>query len=84
MVDTADRERLQLAATELGSMLSEEELRGAALGVLANKSDIPGAAAPAEVASALRLAALKDRRWQLFRTSALKGDGLQEVMEWYE
>lgn len=82
VVDSADRERLGLAASELGAMLAEEELRGAALAVLANKSDLPGAASPAEVAGALKLAALKDRRWQLFRTSALRGDGLPETMEW--
>ena len=82
VVDSADRERLGLAASELGAMLAEEELRGSALAVLANKSDLPGAASPAEVAGALKLAALKDRRWQLFRTSALRGDGLPETMEW--
>ena len=39
---------------------------------------------PAEVSAALGLSALKSRTWQIFKTSALKGEGLDEAMEWYE
>ena len=46
--------------------------------------DIGGAMSPAEVSAALGLSALKSRTWQIFKTSALKGDGLDEAMEWYE
>lgn len=38
---------------------------------------------PTEVANALGLPALKDRKWQIFKTSATKGIGLEEAMEWY-
>lgn len=38
---------------------------------------------PTEVASALGLPALKDRKWQIFKTSATKGTGLEEAMDWY-
>uniref|UniRef100_A0A3P8WF40 Uncharacterized protein n=2 Tax=Cynoglossus semilaevis TaxID=244447 RepID=A0A3P8WF40_CYNSE len=37
---------------------------------------------PTEVANALGLPALKDRKWQIFKTSALKGVGLEDAMEW--
>ncbi len=36
----------------------------------------------AEVHQALGLDALKNRTFQIFKTSALKGDGLDEAMEW--
>lgn len=39
---------------------------------------------PTEVANSLGLPALKDRKWQIFKTSATKGTGLDEAMEWYD
>jgi ADP-ribosylation factor-like protein 1 len=50
--------------------------------VLANKQDIEGALTVAEVHSQLGLDALKTRTFQIFKTSALKGDGLNQAMEW--
>jgi ADP-ribosylation factor-like protein 1 len=64
------------------SNLQEEELKTAILVVLANKQDIEGALSVAEVHSALGLDALKTRTFQIFKTSALKGDGLNQAMEW--
>jgi len=36
-----------------------------------------------EVANALGLSAIKNRKYQIFKTSAIKGDGLDEAMEWF-
>lgn len=52
--------------------------------VFANKQDMDQAMTPTEVANSLGLPALKDRKWQIFKTSATKGTGLDEAMEWYE
>lgn len=41
-----------------------------------------GAMTPTEISNALGLSALKNRTWAIFKTSALKGDGLQDAMEW--
>ena len=60
----------------------EEELKGAILVVLANKQDIEGAMSVTEVHQALGLEALKNRTFQIFKASAIKGDGLDESMEW--
>lgn len=62
--------------------LQEEELKKAILVVFANKQDMEQAMTPAEVANSLGLPALKDRKWQIFKTSATKGTGLDESMEW--
>lgn len=62
--------------------IKEEELKKAILVVFANKQDMDQAMTPAEVATALGLPALKDRKWQIFKTSATKGTGLDEAMEW--
>lgn len=63
--------------------LQEEELKKAILVVFANKQDMEQAMTPTEVANSLGLPALKDRKWQIFKTSATKGTGLDEAMEWY-
>lgn len=63
--------------------LQEDELKTAMLMVFANKQDIEGAMTPSEISNALGLSALKNRTWAIFKTSAIKGEGLEEAMEWY-
>merc|ERR1712223_694513 len=82
VVDSADRDRIGISKQELVSMLEEEELKNAILVVLANKQDIEGAMSVTEVHQALGLEALKNRTFQIFKASAIKGDGLDESMEW--
>lgn len=82
VVDSADRNRMGVAREELVLMLDEEELRKAILLVLANKQDMPNAMTVTEVHQALGLDLLKNRTFQIFKTSAIKGDGLDEAMEW--
>lgn len=82
VVDSADRDRIGISKEELVSMLEEEELKKAILVVLANKQDLEDAMTVSEMHSALGLDALKSRTFQIFKTSALKGNGLDEAMEW--
>lgn len=37
---------------------------------------------PSEISTALGLSALKNRTWAIFKTSATKGEGLEDAMEW--
>ncbi|CAG5105913.1 unnamed protein product [Oikopleura dioica] len=82
VVDSVDKERIGISKNEMVSMLEEEELKKAILLVFANKQDMEGAMSPTEVAKELGLAALRERKWQIFKTSAVKGTGLDEAMEW--
>ena len=82
VIDSTDIERLQTAAEELSGMLSEEELRDAALLVFANKQDQPGAKGAGEISEALRLGELKDRNWTIVACSAIDGRGINEGMDW--
>ncbi|KAA8579997.1 hypothetical protein FQN60_005532, partial [Etheostoma spectabile] len=81
VVDSSDRDRMGISKSELVAMLEEEELKKAILVVFANKQDMDQAMTPTEVANSLGLPALKDRKWQIFKTSATKGTGLDEAME---
>jgi len=63
-------------------MLGEEELRDAALLVLANKQDQPGAKGAGDISEALKLGDLKDRNWSIVACSAIDGRGVTEGMDW--
>lgn len=82
VVDSADPERMGISKQELVTMLEEEELKDAALVVFANKQDLPNALPVDAIAEKLGLASLKQRQWQIFKTSAIKGDGLYDGLDW--
>lgn len=64
-------------------MLSEEELREVPLLVFCNKQDIPGALSPSKISEELGLAGGETtRQWSVRGCSALKGEGLEEGLDW--
>lgn len=65
-------------------MLSEEELKGVPLLVFCNKQDGEGALKPEEISEQLGLAGgEKTRPWSVRGSCALKGEGLEEGLDWY-
>lgn len=82
VVDSADPDRMAISKQELVSMLEEEELKDAVLMVFANKQDLPNALPSEVIVEKLGLGALKHRQWSIFRSSAIKGDGLTDGLDW--
>lgn len=82
VVDSQDKDRIGISKQELLAMLEEDELKDSILCVFANKQDMEGAMTATEVSNALGLSALKTRTWSIFKTSAKKGEGLEEAMDW--
>lgn len=82
VVDSSDRERLGEAAEALASFVSQEELREVPLLVLANKQDLPGAVAPAEIAQTLGLPDMWQRQWFVQSACGISGEGLHEGLDW--
>ncbi|KAF9200091.1 Arf GTPase arl1, partial [Haplosporangium sp. Z 27] len=82
VVDSVDRDRVSTSKEELMAMLEEEELKDASLLVFANKQDMAGAMTQAEVSDALGLSTLMNRQWSIHKTSAVKGEGLTEGLDW--
>lgn len=83
VIDSNDRERVELAREELHKMLAEEELQDAVVLVLANKQDIPGALSAAELMTALKLGSVGgSRKWHVQPTIATSGEGLYEGLCW--
>lgn len=73
--------RLQ-AQAELRKILGQENMRDAALLVLANKQDLPQAMKVEEVADKLRLYELHDRPWFIHPACCTRGAGLYEGLDW--
>ena len=84
VVDSADRDRLDVAREELQRLLESEELRAAKLLVYCNKQDLPHALSPGEVAKGLQLdrAQYSHREWHVQGCCATTGDGLFEGLDW--
>ncbi|KAJ6862087.1 ADP-ribosylation factor 1 [Populus alba x Populus x berolinensis] len=82
VVDSSDTERIGIAKEEFHSILEEEELKGAAVLIFANKQDLPGALDDAAVTEALELHKIKSRQWAIFKACATKGEGLFEGLDW--
>ncbi|GAA6106910.1 ADP-ribosylation factor 5-like [Tachysurus ichikawai] len=82
VVDSSDRERMEEAALELQNMLEEDELKDAAVLVLANKQDMPDAMPVQEMTEKLGLHAMKGRTWYVQSTCAINGTGLYEGLDW--
>ena len=81
VVDSSDKERVEVARDELQKMLAEDELKDAVLLVLANKQDM-GVMSVSEVVERLGLHTLHGREWNIQGTCALTGDGLSEAFSW--
>eukprot|EP00479_Gromia_sphaerica_P004803 TRINITY_DN1567_c0_g1_i2.p1 TRINITY_DN1567_c0_g1~~TRINITY_DN1567_c0_g1_i2.p1 ORF type:complete len:76 (-),score=17.08 TRINITY_DN1567_c0_g1_i2:95-322(-) len=64
-------------------MLSSDELRGAALLVLANKQDLPGALSVSDITERLGLTNIRDRPWYIQAACAKSGEGLYEGLDWF-
>ena len=81
VVDSSDKERVEIAREELNKMLSEDDLKDAVLLVLANKQDM-GVMSVSEVVEKLGLHNLRGREWNIQGTCALTGDGLSDGFKW--
>ncbi|KAL6520657.1 Arf GTPase arf3 [Orobanche minor] len=82
VVDSSDTDRLVVAKEEFHAVLEEDELKGAVVLIYANKQDLPGALDDAPITEALELHKIKNRQWAIFKTSAIKGEGLFEGLDW--
>ena len=81
VVDSSDKDRVDVAREELMRMLGEEDLRDAVLLVFANKQDMGVLSVP-EITEKLGLHTLRGREWYIQGTCALTGDGLYDGLDW--
>ena len=89
VVDSSDQDRLDdeygfrnNVKTELDKVLEADELKDAALLVLANKQDLPHAMSTEHLVERLKLDELHDRPWMVQPCCAVTGEGLHEGFDW--
>ena len=81
VVDSNDHERVSVAQEELSVMLSEPDLRDAALLVFANKQDLPNSLSVSDISTKLDLHSMRNRKWFIQSTCATTGHGLYEGLD---
>merc|ERR1719468_465964 len=83
VLDASSRDRISESKMELAKLLSEKELKDAALLILANKQDVTGCASIEEIAESFSLYKLCcGRSWHIQACDAKSGNGLQEGLDW--
>ena len=82
VVDSAERDRINVVKKELKLLLAHEDLAKACILVFANKQDVKGAMTPAELSTALELHDIKGRAWHIQGCCALTGEGLTTGLDW--
>ncbi|KAK5787105.1 hypothetical protein PVK06_041757 [Gossypium arboreum] len=82
VVDSLDRERIGKAKNEFQTIINDPFMLNSVILVFANKQDMKGAMTPMEVCEGLGLFDLKNRKWHIQGTCALRGDGLYEGLDW--
>ncbi|XP_036965359.1 ADP-ribosylation factor-like protein 6 isoform X4 [Acanthopagrus latus] len=86
VIDSGDKLRMVVAKEELEILLNHEDIRCKRLPVLffANKMDLDGAMSSVKVSQMLSLENIKDKPWHICASNAIKGEGLQEGLEWLQ
>ncbi|GMI79590.1 ADP-ribosylation factor B1C [Hibiscus trionum] len=82
VVDSLDRERIGKAKNEFQTIINDPFMLNSVILVFANKQDMKGAMTTREVCEGLGLFDLKNRKWHIQGTCALRGDGLYEGLDW--
>ncbi|KAA3671551.1 ADP-ribosylation factor 6 [Paragonimus westermani] len=83
VVDSADRDRIEEARTELHKIANDREMKDAVILVFANKQDLPNVMRSNEIGDRLCLTKLRQRQlWYIQPSIATTGDGLQDGLTW--
>jgi len=82
VVDSADKKRIQESTDELMDLLDEEKLAGVPALIFANKQDLLTAVPAKDIAEAMTLTSIRNRKWQIQPCSALESTGINDGLEW--
>ena len=81
VVDSSDRKRVPLARDELHKIIEDEDLRDAAVLVLANKIDMEGIK-PEELSGLLEFEKIKNPKKKILGVVGLTGQNLPQALDW--
>ncbi|NXC20088.1 ARL6 protein, partial [Corythaeola cristata] len=86
VIDSSDKLRMVVAKEELDTLLNHPDVKHRRLPILffANKMDLRDAISSVKVSQLLSLENIKDKPWHICASDALKGEGLQEGVDWLQ
>uniref|UniRef100_H2ZXU0 ADP-ribosylation factor-like protein 6 n=1 Tax=Latimeria chalumnae TaxID=7897 RepID=H2ZXU0_LATCH len=86
VIDSSDKLRMVVAKEELDTLLNHPDMKHKRIPILffANKMDLKEALSSVKVSQLLRLENIKDKPWHICPSDALKGEGLQEGVDWLQ
>ncbi|XP_038870191.1 ADP-ribosylation factor-like protein 6 [Salvelinus namaycush] len=86
VIDSGDKLRMVVAKEELDTLLNHQDICSRRIPVLlfANKSDLREAMSSVKVSQLLCLENIKDKPWHICASNAVKGEGLQEGVDWLQ
>ncbi|XP_065151861.1 ADP-ribosylation factor-like protein 6 [Paramisgurnus dabryanus] len=86
VIDSGDKLRMVVAKEELDTLLNHPDIKHRRLPILffANKMDLRDALSAVKVSQLLCLENIRDKPWHICGSDAVKGDGLQEGVDWLQ
>uniref|UniRef100_A0A3Q3ILV9 ADP-ribosylation factor-like protein 6 n=1 Tax=Monopterus albus TaxID=43700 RepID=A0A3Q3ILV9_MONAL len=86
VIDSSDKLRMVVAKEELDTLLSHEDIHSKKIPLLffANKMDLQDAMSSVKVSQMLCLESIKDKPWHICASNGIKGEGLQEGLDWLQ
>ncbi|CAM2118735.1 unnamed protein product [Caretta caretta] len=86
VIDSSDKLRMVVAKEELDTLLTHPDIKHRRIPILffANKMDLRDAVSSVKVSQLLSLENIKDKPWHICASDALKGEGLQEGVDWLQ
>jgi|TARA_B110000208_G_scaffold140725_1_gene169808 small GTP-binding protein len=82
IVDSNDRDRIEMAQKELQKVLDDDNLRDASVLVYGNKQDLPNSMDTSEMVERMGMRTMRGRDWHVQSCTATTGDGLWEGLDW--
>ena len=82
VIDSSDQNRIEIAKTELHTLMSHKELNEKPFLILAIKQDLPMALNKEDMTAALNLKAVTWLKWQVVECSAIKNNRAKLGLEW--
>ncbi|KAJ8256029.1 hypothetical protein COCON_G00198930 [Conger conger] len=86
VIDSGDKLRMVVAKEELDTLLNHPDIKHRRMPILffANKMDLREALSSVKVSQLLCLENIKDKPWHICASDAVKGEGLQEGVDWLQ
>ncbi|GCB76716.1 hypothetical protein scyTo_0016599, partial [Scyliorhinus torazame] len=86
VIDSSDKLRMVVAKEELDTLLNHPDIKHRRIPILffANKMDLRDALSSVKVSQMLCLENIKDKAWHICASDAIKGEGLQEGVDWLQ